>query len=156
MRGITFRPRLEVLEDRSLPAPIVKLLSTSGLMTGGHDVARSADNRFAVVRAYASPDSITFYGLNSGARIGVFPAATGPIGVDSVEISPNSSRTVTVGGAELASVQIFNTSGAAPVLLASHPLMTAADDLAISPNNQFVVVRNQASPDGVAFYRLSD
>lgn len=165
-RHWSYSPQLDPLEDRTLPAPLVSLLSRHALTTAALDLAIAPDNRYAVVRgAQAGADGIAFFRLSDGVRVGTFQTATGcPLSLsfgqsDCVEVSPDSTRVVAVGDQGADSIQIydFNPSRTVPVLLQSYPLGTAIHDVAISPDSRFAVVRAAgAGTGGVTFYRLSD
>ena len=132
------------------------LLSAYTLSTGIKDVAISPNSKWGCVRAGAAPDGIAFFDMPSGALIKVFPTSTINDVEDLIEFSPNSQRVVVTGGAGAGTVNIFDISGAVPVLLATYGLSTSADDLTVSSDNRFAAVRGGAAPDGITVFNLSD
>jgi Tol biopolymer transport system component len=150
-----------VLFDTSGSDPVE--IARASLLSRPHDVAISADGRFAVVRAGVSPDGVSFFRLLDGVRIAAFQTLTAPPGaspgiatVDSLAVSPGANRVFAIGAAGAGGLMVFDTTRAVPVLRRQETLLSAGRDLEISPDGRFAAVRAGASNAALLFYRLGD
>ncbi|MEA2603274.1 MAG: hypothetical protein QOF89_4266 [Acidobacteriota bacterium] len=150
------------------PAPV--LVAAIALTQAPGDVDVAPDARFFVVRSGpllpgAGPvvtDAVAFVNPVTGAVV-VRPAASNNSqhSSNSIAFTPDSTRAVVTGGSGTDAVQVYDLTVAVPVLLATFPLLTPADDVHVSPDGRLAVVRsgNPIFPpsggvvaDAIAFY----
>lgn len=123
------------------------------------DLALSPTGSFAVVRGERE---VLFADLQTGVEIARFPTAVmqnvGWNGAsDLVGVSSSGDRVVALGGVNIDSVLIFDTSGATPVLLTRTALPNLPHDLALAPDGRFVAVGTdlRGSIDRAWFFDLT-
>ncbi|HEX3556257.1 MAG TPA: hypothetical protein VIA62_23815 [Thermoanaerobaculia bacterium] len=154
----------------NLTGPTPALVAATPLSQAPGDVDVSPDGKFFVVRSGPSSpasgpavaDAVAFVNPVTGAAT-FQPAASNNAqhSSNSIAFKPDSTRAVVTGGSGQDAVQIFDLTVAVPVLLATFPLTTPADDVHVAPNGRLAVVRSGTPPfpasgaavnDAIAFY----
>lgn len=148
----------------AVPALVANLALTNAV----GDVDVSPDGRFAVVRSGPSPGAasaldVAFVNPVGGGLVVSFPAATNNANrsSNSIAFTPDSSRAFVTGGAGADAVHVYDLTPAVPVQMAKRSLSTAPDDVHVTPDARFAIVRSGPppfpppggpTPDAVAFY----
>ncbi|MBK8980359.1 MAG: WD40 repeat domain-containing protein [Planctomycetes bacterium] len=126
---------------------------THGSSTACSDVAISPSGAVACVRAGAQTDGIRFFSTSTGALLAGFATSTASSAAR--QIAMTDTRAVVVGGAEAASIRIFDIGSTPPVQLAVFGSGTAPRDVAVSPDGRVACVRAGASSTGIWFFDLA-
>jgi hypothetical protein len=147
-----------VLLVQSLPAQSL-LHSDTTTYIGLDDVEITPDQHWAVVRQNSVPGYALVFDLTTGLQVGQVPTNGNLCGdvVDAVAVT--NDRAVVLGGDRVAILDLTQ-AGTGNMLLAEQPVGNRPNDVAITPNGLFAVVRGgttiPGSPGGQFVFDLSN